>query len=930
MPTHDDPSSFLFSLKRVSLVASLALAVGCSQEVDTEPKVAKLSEALNASAPGNGSGLLWRLPSGELSVWDAASATDFKPFTLGYVDSAWQTVGTGDFNGDGAGDLLWRNSRDKLLSIWHLNDTRVLSMTPATAGAPTGDPPLIGDLDGDGVSDLIWKTQTSVSLPTPPWGLTIYVQTTWMMDSGSTTPRSVTTTSSQGDIAQFLGNFDGDSLKRADILYRAPNGAVSVQISGGSRISLSNPANDWVIVGVGDFNADQTSDILWYNKFSGEVSTWILRNGALESWAAPGSSHPSGGWKIQGVADVDHDGISDIVWRHDTGQISIWTMSGPGTVREFGAGYYVDPSFAFAGVVELGPPMHPGTPKLDGVKLEQGKTIAHFTLSQDSQRRHDQIEIQEVIGKSTVSRGRFGYWPTAQANTMEAAIDTAIFQGKDRACFRIRNWEQGRVSGFSKPVCLRGLPAPTIAFEWGMPEMFGGDADFDGAIDLTPSPSAISSLRSNRWWVWFYACGSNDTLAGGTITTYSWSIGTPGGPPAPSADGTSCWIGSWLAEGTYFVGLTVRTADGRVASISQEAKVQNHLIVSMGDSYASGEGNPVRAANWNRPLNFTGPTPSVGVPYERAFWGTLSDLSCHRTANAGAARAALALERSDPHSSVTYLSVACSGAEARHLMTDYYEGIVEVDDLVHPPQIQQIKTILGVQPQPKIDALVVSIGGNDIGFGDIIASCTLGTDYFFWDECSEDEELHAEIATKMNSLAGTQIVNLGGAFTTPGTLDRLADAVFTLDYRGVYHTEYPDPLRNANGVVCDEVIFEDAIPGDGEIGHEDLVWASSFVVGNLNAAINFGISQHDTIGRWRTVPGIANGFFFNGYCVDPHMVVRYDESQQTQADKFGSMHPNFLGQTVYAERIIEALARDGVGSTAALAFVPREQFVLPW
>jgi FG-GAP-like repeat len=51
------------------------------------------------------------------------------------------------------------------------------------------------------------------------------------------------------------------------------------------------------------------------------------------------------------------------------------------------------------------------------------------------------------------------------------------------------------------------------------------------------------------------------------------------------------------------------------------------------------------------------------------------DKRCHRSANAGPAQAALEIERSDPHTSVTFLSYACSGASITEGLVGWYDGV---------------------------------------------------------------------------------------------------------------------------------------------------------------------------------------------------------------------------------------------------------------
>ena len=80
-----------------------------------------------------------------------------------------------------------------------------------------------------------------------------------------------------------------------------------------------------------------------------------MGGGRPVSGALVGNVPLSSGWSLQGVSDVDHDGISDIVWRHIDGTVGFWLMNGPESVREYPT-TWLPADVSFAGVVELGPP----------------------------------------------------------------------------------------------------------------------------------------------------------------------------------------------------------------------------------------------------------------------------------------------------------------------------------------------------------------------------------------------------------------------------------------------------------------------------------------------------------------------------------------------------------------------------------------------
>ena len=72
------------------------------------------------------------------------------------VTNDWTIVGTGDFDGDGKSDILWRNSNGEV-AIWLMNG--VAAKAGAVVSTVTNDWTIVGtgDFDGDGKSDILWR-----------------------------------------------------------------------------------------------------------------------------------------------------------------------------------------------------------------------------------------------------------------------------------------------------------------------------------------------------------------------------------------------------------------------------------------------------------------------------------------------------------------------------------------------------------------------------------------------------------------------------------------------------------------------------------------------------------------------------------------------------------------------------------------------------
>ncbi len=65
-------------------------------------------------------------------------------------------MGTGDFDGDGKSDILWRDTSGNV-AIWLMNGAQV-TLAAGVGSAPTSWSIVeTGDFDGNGKSDILWQ-----------------------------------------------------------------------------------------------------------------------------------------------------------------------------------------------------------------------------------------------------------------------------------------------------------------------------------------------------------------------------------------------------------------------------------------------------------------------------------------------------------------------------------------------------------------------------------------------------------------------------------------------------------------------------------------------------------------------------------------------------------------------------------------------------
>jgi hypothetical protein len=250
----------------------------------------------------NGDGkadLLWsNNTNSDISIWLMNGTQVSATSDLGIVGNGWSIVGTGDFNGDGFGDILWRNANGDT-AIWLMTGTAtqvsVLSATDLGLIPTSWSVAQTGDFNGDGKSDILWRNangDTSI----------------WLM-TASGTQMQVLSASDLGVIPTSwavagTGDFNADG--KSDILWHNDNGDTSIWLmtATGTQVRVLSTADlgfvptSWNVALTGDFNGDGKSDILWNNTNS-DTSIWFMAGAVVSSVSDLGAVLNS--WAVQGA-----------------------------------------------------------------------------------------------------------------------------------------------------------------------------------------------------------------------------------------------------------------------------------------------------------------------------------------------------------------------------------------------------------------------------------------------------------------------------------------------------------------------------------------------------------------------------------------------------------------------------------------------------
>ncbi|CAI5450699.1 unnamed protein product [Caenorhabditis angaria] len=252
-------------------------------------------------------------------------------------------------------------------------------------------------------------------------------------------------------------------------------------------------------------------------------------------------------------------------------------------------------------------------------------------------------------------------------------------------------------------------------------------------------------------------------------------------------------------------------------------------LAAIGDSFSSGQGNPAKS-----------------IPK----W---LDEPCYRSRNSFVFKT---FEKIREKCSIfTFLS--CSGASVDN-------GILSKNG-----QIEKLENLMKIRKSSP-DSLILTVGGNDIGFTDILSQI--------------QEENFSEISINMRF------------FYVFHQLDRIAAKLAELKIPQIILVNYYDITRNENGEV-------DASCGKfGKVSQLNLILAERRILRRLNELLRRKAEKYG----WELVD-ISEIFRRRGLCSKNSLIRSRNESLALQSNDYGSFHPNIEGHRLISEKLVSHL-----------------------
>jgi hypothetical protein len=212
-----------------------------------------------------------------------------------------------------------------------------------------------------------------------------------------------------------------------------------------------------------------------------------------------------------------------------------------------------------------------------------------------------------------------------------------------------------------------------------------------------------------------------------------------------------------------------------------------------------------------------------------------------------------------------------------------YEGINPPTG--EPPLPSQLSAMSALIGKRAVDAVIVSIGVNDLKFGPMTLFCLKET------HCQTQKYPNASSPITLDTWMREHVAAL------PALYDRLA-ARFTqlgIPPGRIFISQYFDSTRDQNGNTCNPLILAH-LPLTEIFSESEAAWAYSNVLVPLNEAVAAAAARN----HWNLISGAQEAFRTHGYCSTDPWITTLTDSLANQRNAKGTLHANEAGQNVDA------------------------------
>lgn len=345
----------------------------------------------------------------------------------------------------------------------------------------------------------------------------------------------------------------------------------------------------------------------------------------------------------------------------------------------------------------------------------------------------------------------------------------------------------------------------------------------------------------------------------------------------------------WRKRGSVAAIVTAALCMAGVAPVtaSAQAGAATPWVVSLGDSFISGEAGRWAGNSNDSDNGYSGTDrafeASTDTTDPHRVYGTSYDDACNRSDSA---------EVNSAPGHDRRLNLACSGATSTAILFPEHGGSPFKGE---PSQARQLQDAVTGHP---VRAVVVSIGGNDLGFEDVITSCA--TNFVKpWGAapCAPDEG--PKVRDRLPAMRAAAVKALADVTTA---MDRAGHRKGS--YRLILQS-YPSPLPDGARIRYPGNGYDRLTQGGCPFFDEDLTWAHSTLVPEISTALaraahtagaEFLDLSRAFDGREvcsKTTVQAGPGHKPSGSTSE---WVRFITSGAGQGQRQESLHPNYYGQ----------------------------------